>query len=197
MTPCHVLGVCLANSHTRALSNHNLIVFLFFSILQVWLLSSYQLQASLPNTALNCWRLSSHRCQVRKFSSNGSCHEGGNPTVQTLCHVNQSWPESSIISQCADLPGLIPNLSKKSYPAATVLPYAKNLPLCTVTSDEDICIWLQCSNGITTSIQLTLFEFKVRNLNFPPKKRDCENFVKTLCRHIWWRHLNLALSLLK
>ena len=74
---------------------------------------------------------------------------------------------------------LIPNLSKKSYPAATVLPFAKNLPLCTVTSDEDICIWL-CE--VTAKQQLTLFEFWVKNLNFPPKKKvDCENLVKTLC----------------
>jgi len=133
-------------------------IFLTFLFTNFWeenVFHSGVIIVKLPNTALNCWRLSSHRCQVRKISSNGSCHEGGNPTVQTLCHVNQSWPESSIISQCA-APGLIPNLSKKSYPAATVLPFAKNLPLCTVTSDEDICIWLRV---VTAQQQLTLFEF--------------------------------------
>ena len=142
-----------------------------------------------------CWRLSSHRCQAGKILSNGSCHEGGNPTVlQTLCHVNQSWPESSIISQCAALPSLlIPNLSEKSYPAVTVLPFAKNLPLCTVTSDEDICIWL-C---VVTAQQLQ-YNWHFLNLKWgiwiSRRKVNSENLVKTLCTftsdediYIWLR----------
>ena len=52
-----------------------------------------------------------------------------------------------------------------------------------------------CSNGTTTSIlQLTLYEFKVRNLNFPPKKSWLwKSRQNTVYRYIWWRNLYLAL----
>ena len=128
-------GSGLANRNTRALSNHNLIVFLFFQFCRCdyCQVTSYLTHHCIELLMVKFTQVSSEKNLVKwKLSWGWESHCADTVSCQSV--VTRIFNNLPVC--------LIPNLSKKSYPAATVLPFAKNLPLCSVTSDEDICIWL-------------------------------------------------------
>ena len=149
----------------------------FFSILQVWLLSSYQL----PNLT-HCIEL-----LTVKFTQVSS--------EKNLVKWKLSWGWESHCADTVSCQSVVTRIFN-NLPVCSAWPHPKfvqkivssgdSFAFCQKSPTVHCHIWWRhlylalCSNGTTTIDTFWIF-YQVRNLNFPLKKVDCENLVKTLC----------------